>query len=164
MYPTITSLSQTSGGATSGGTGGGSQESSGPDNEQKAGDNIENKGDNNAGEDGEQQGDNKGKGQEENPDDPGGPNDQPEERSSGSVRFEVLSKLCFNYDSLDNSSHSQLLNVVGDLTIQVPQSLWWFHSLTVIFSAREICRKGKMSRSIHQAKFWHHTDNTRDDI
>jgi hypothetical protein len=160
IYPTITNLSQTSGGATSGGTSGGSQESSGPDNEQKSGDNTGNEGDNNPGEEGEQQGDKKGKGREENPDDPGEPDDQPEGRSSGSVRFEVPSKLCLSY----NSSHFQLLTVVGDLTIQVHQSFWLFHLLTIIFTARETCRNGKMSRSIHQAEFWQHTDNTGDGI
>ena len=140
MYPTITSLSQTSGGATSGGTSGGSQESSGPDHEQKAGGNTENKGDNNPGKGG-QQGDKRGEGRDENPDDPGDPDDDPtpEAPSSssvlGSVRFDVSSKLCFNYDSNDNSSHSQLLNVVGDLKIQVLQSSWLFHSLTIIFAA-----------------------------
>lgn len=119
MYPAITSLSQTSSGTTSGSTSSGSQENYGPDNE-KAGDNTENEGDNNAGK-GEQQGDKKGKGREENPDDPddpGEPDGQPEGQSSGSVRFEVPSKLCLNY----NSSHFQLLNVVGDLKIQVHQS------------------------------------------
>jgi len=123
IYPTITSLSQTSGGATSGNTSSGSQERSGLDNEQKAGDNTKNKGDNNAGEEGEQQGDKKGKGREKKPDDPGDPDDQSEGRSSGEVRFEVPSKLCLSY----NSSHFQLLNVVGDLTIQVHQSSWLFH-------------------------------------
>ena len=167
MYPTITSLSQTSGGATSGG--GNSQESSGPDNEQKAGDNTENKNGNNPWEEG-QRGDKRGEGRDENPDDPGDPDDDPtpEAPSSssvlGPVRFEVSSELCFDYNNLDNSSHSQLLNVVGDLTIQVNQSSWLFHSLTIIFAAREACRKGKMSRSIYQAKFWHHTDNTGDGI
>ena len=160
MYPTITSLSQTSGGATSGGTSSGSQESSGSNNEEKVGDNTENKGDNNTGGKGEQQDDKKGKGREENPDDPRGLNNQSEERSSGSIRFEVPSKLCLEH----NRSHFQLLNVVGDLTIQVNQSSWLFHSLTIIFAAREACRKGKMSRSIYQAKFWHHTDNTGDGI
>jgi hypothetical protein len=158
MYPTITSLSQTSGGATSGSTSSGSQESSGPDNEKKDGDNTENKGDNG---DGEQQGNKKGKGREGKPDDPGEPDDQPEGRPPGSVRFQVPSKLCLNY----HSSHFQLLNVVGDLTIQVHQSSWLFHSLTIIFAAsRETCRDGKMSRSIYPAKIWQHTDNTGDGI
>jgi len=126
VYPTITSLSQTSGGATSGGTSGGSQKSSGPDNGQKTGDNTGNEGDNNPGK-GKQQGDKKGKGREENPDNPGEPEDpEPKAQSLGSalgsVRFEVPSKLCLEY----NRSHFQLLTVVGDLTIEVHQSSWLF--------------------------------------
>lgn len=164
VYPTsITSLSQTSGGATSGGTSGGSQEISGADNERKAGDNTGNEGDNNPRK-GEQQGDKKGKGREENPDDPGEPDGDPEPEAPssssvlGSVRFEVPSKLCLEY----NRSHFQLLTVVGDLTIEVHQSSRFFHLLTIIiFAAQETYR---MSCSIYQAEFWQHTDNTGDGV
>jgi hypothetical protein len=156
IYPTITSLSHTSSGVTSGGTSGSFQQSSGPDNEQKANDNTGNEG-NNPGEEGEQQGDKKGKGPEKNPYGPGDPDDQPEGQTSGSVYFEIPSKLCFNYNSLNESSRSQELNVIGDLTIQVHQPSWLFHSLTITFAAQETCRKGKMSRSIYRAKFLQQT-------
>ncbi|KDR78043.1 hypothetical protein GALMADRAFT_224437 [Galerina marginata CBS 339.88] len=114
MYPTVIGLFQTFGVADSGSTG--IQETSRlPDNAQKTGDDVEKKESDKDGEE-EQKSNKKDKGREENPDEPGGPDDEPEgESEPKSVRFEVSSNLHLN----DHSKPFQWLTVAGDLTIQV---------------------------------------------
>jgi len=121
-YPTVISLSQSSGGATSGGRG--SQENSGPDKERNTSDDTDKKEDDSDGEGEERKGNKKGKDREENPQDPEEPepDDEPEEQSEPKlVRFDVSSDLHLN----DHSGRFQLLTVAGDLTIQVYQNSWF---------------------------------------
>jgi hypothetical protein len=117
-YPTVISLSQSSGGATSGGSG--SQECSGPDKDQNTDDDTDKKEGDNDGEGEERKDDRKGKDREENLQGPEGPDDEPEGNSEPKlVRFDVSSDLHLN----DHSGRFQLLTVAGDLTIQVYQIL-----------------------------------------